>query len=166
MKILLSHITDTKALFEFIGSKNDFQMNEVRDNVSVDVYAYRSGSNYTLSGNIKTQLTLICDRCLKDYKMPVEENFEIVFTVFDEADNDRIFALSSQADHINLMPYVRDTLGLTIPMQKICRTECKGICAHCGADLNIEGCRCSEKPTDPRWDKLKELKNKIEKPEE
>jgi len=58
---------------------------------------------------------------------------------------------------IDLTDRVIEYLILTIPMKNICRSECKGICPGCGADLNHETCRCVETAVDPRWEGLRKL---------
>ena len=44
-----------------------------------------------------------------------------------------------------------------LPMQRICREECKGICPVCGANRNEVPCECHVKPADDRWIALKNL---------
>jgi len=34
---------------------------------------------------------------------------------------------------------------LNFPMRIICKDDCKGMCPDCGADLNLERCRCTKK---------------------
>ena len=43
------------------------------------------------------------------------------------------------------------------PLKVLCREDCKGICAGCGVNLNVEECRCGTKPVDPRLEILKNL---------
>jgi uncharacterized protein len=52
-----------------------------------------------------------------------------------------------------LRPLVRDALLLELPLAPLCREDCRGLCAHCGADLNDGPCDCAP-PRDPRWDAL------------
>ena len=33
----------------------------------------------------------------------------------------------------------------------LCSEDCKGLCQHCGADLNEGDCGCSQENIDPRW---------------
>jgi len=46
-------------------------------------------------------------------------------------------------------------------MKRLCNEDCKGLCYKCGIDLNKNTCDCKENQTNDRWDKLLELKNKI-----
>ena len=40
------------------------------------------------------------------------------------------------------------------PLKVLCRRDCKGLCAECGADLNSEKCKCESIAMDPRWGAL------------
>lgn len=60
---------------------------------------------------------------------------------------------------IDLTDEIRQILVLEIPTHPLCRDECRGFCAKCGADLNRGACDCSAAElTDPRWAALKALR--------
>jgi len=44
-----------------------------------------------------------------------------------------------------------------LPMQRVCREDCKGICPFCGANRNEVACECHIKPADDRWRALEKL---------
>jgi len=67
-----------------------------------------------------------------------------------------IYAVSEDGE-LDLAPLIRELLWLAIPMKHLCDLECKGLCAHCGADLNEESCECELMRVDPRLAPLKEL---------
>ena len=49
---------------------------------------------------------------------------------------------------------------LSLPMQRICREDCHGICPNCGQDRNLADCACEPRPADDRWSALKKLQVK------
>ncbi|HEY1539377.1 MAG TPA: DUF177 domain-containing protein [Solirubrobacteraceae bacterium] len=62
-------------------------------------------------------------------------------------------------DVLDVHGWARDALVLALPSQLLCRDDCAGICAICGADLNAAGPEhLHEREPDPRWAKLSELK--------
>jgi uncharacterized protein len=167
MKILLSHISVDRSLFEFTGKKEEFDIPELKDDVTVIASAYQTGESYALSGKIKTRLELTCDRCLKSYDFPIEQDFEVIYTSEEMVDrDDHIMYLPPQDVEINLKPYVYDTILLNFPFKKVCSEDCKGLCAGCGVNLNESTCTCSKDKIDPRWESLKELKKSLESAEE
>jgi uncharacterized protein len=58
---------------------------------------------------------------------------------------------------VDLEEAIREYGLIELPMQSLCRPDCKGICPTCGADRNIEECRCQEEETDDRFAALKAL---------
>lgn len=63
---------------------------------------------------------------------------------------------------MDLEPMLRDALALNLPLNPVCRAECKGICSRCGADLNQGECGCSQDDIDPRWAALSAIRDKLE----
>jgi len=43
----------------------------------------------------------------------------------------------------------------------LCSSTCKGLCVHCGANLNNGACDCAPEWTDPRLSALKEIRTKF-----
>lgn len=39
---------------------------------------------------------------------------------------------------------LRECLMIELPMLPLCKPDCKGLCVHCGADLNEGSCACRE----------------------
>jgi uncharacterized protein len=42
-------------------------------------------------------------------------------------------------------------------MKPLCSETCKGICPHCGTDLNKGSCTCEKNTVDPRLEVLKKF---------
>jgi uncharacterized protein len=61
---------------------------------------------------------------------------------------------------IKLGEYLVSELVLSLPMIYICSSDCKGLCAGCGANLNITPCKCTKKDAS-RFQVLSEIKNKL-----
>jgi DUF177 domain-containing protein len=62
---------------------------------------------------------------------------------------------------LDLSSWARDAVALALPEKILCRVDCAGICAGCGADLNAETCRCGPPEPDDRWAKLADLKERL-----
>lgn len=74
-----------------------------------------------------------CSRCLEDVKQPFDRDFFLAFEVPKER-------------YIDLLPHLREEMLLEQPLQVLCRPKCKGLCAHCGANLNEGSCKCAKRP--------------------
>lgn len=125
-----------------------------------------TGEYVLATGFVRGVLRYRCDRCLKDFEKPFRTCLEIQFKkgpAPDEDDesssgideNDLVYF---EGDVVDLGDEIRQMLELSLPMRSLCSEGCLGICGGCGADLNVEKCRCSGPPPDPRWGKLKNWK--------
>lgn len=126
----------------------------------------RTGMDMRVRGEIKSRIAAQCDRCLIEVHIPVESPFDLIYVPGDPGAgqagerelHDRDLDLSVyENDQINLDDLVIEQLELSLPMHVLCSQDCRGLCSECGADLNHERCRC-EKPIDPRWQALADLK--------
>jgi uncharacterized protein len=52
---------------------------------------------------------------------------------------------------------LREYVLLELPMQPLCRPDCRGLCPECGADLNVEQCSCGSTSVDERFAALRAL---------
>ena len=60
-----------------------------------------------------------------------------------------------EGDLVDLEPLLRDGVVLDLPFQPLCREDCEGLCAECGANLNDDPQHTHDAPLDPRWEKLR-----------
>jgi uncharacterized protein len=82
-----------------------------------------------------------CRRCLKPVTAPFAARVEAVYsTAADVADDPGVFPLLEPVTAIDLSGAVREEVGLTAPQWLLCREDCAGLCAVCGADLNEGPC--------------------------
>ncbi len=53
-----------------------------------------------------------------------------------------------------------EQLMLNLPVKPLCSVECKGVCPHCGINLNMQECSCAGQGQDPRLALFRTLKVK------
>ncbi|MCW5971416.1 MAG: DUF177 domain-containing protein [Blastocatellales bacterium] len=126
----------------------------------------RTGMDIRLRGQLRARLLAPCDRCLTDVSFDVDAPFDLFYapvpadveagseTELQERDLGFSFY---EGDSIDLDEMVLEQLALALPTRVLCRSDCRGLCDQCGADLNSETCRCA-KPMDPRWQALADLR--------
>jgi uncharacterized protein len=75
----------------------------------------------------------------------------------DEQDDEGIIYYLD-GDLLDLEPALRDAVVLALPMSPLCREDCPGLCAECGAPLADAGPgHRHDEAADPRWAALKQL---------
>jgi len=117
-------------------------------------------------GQVRTQVQLQCDRCLTDFDQVVDVRFDSIYLPLSEAPShsqrlthpeDAITAFFEQ-ERIDVWNMIHEQILLQIPIKRLCRVDCQGICPACGANRNVESCVCAEEVIDPRWEPLLRLR--------
>jgi uncharacterized protein len=114
---------------------------------------------------VTVEMLASCDRCLETAKFPVDSELDLYYRPeprprahqevrIDEGEVDVSFY---KGDGVTLEDTLREFIFLSLPMQRICGPECKGICPYCGENRNTAACKCSTVKVDPRWSALKDL---------
>ena len=105
-----------------------------------------AGDVILLKAEAATEIERTCGRCLKVYteKPAGAENIE----------ND---AFIYESDLLDITEPVRESLLLAVPLQALCREDCRGLCPVCGADRNEGDCGCDTTSVDPRLAALKQF---------
>ena len=112
-----------------------------------------------LNARISAPVHAECTRCLK----PIDEDWPVDVTVFfpyesgqdkangkggkskkdDEIDiiagedeSEDTYPLLENGAFADIEAMIRDTLVESLPLQPLCRPDCRGLCSQCGADLN------------------------------
>lgn len=124
-----------------------------------------TGNLLLITGDISTEVTLECSRCLEDFSLPVDGKVEEEFRV--EKVGDSVKALPSEEEDIspdlivnNMLDVdelIRQSLLLVLPIQPLCRPDCGGICPTCGQNLNMRKCVCPPAEPESPFSALAEL---------
>ncbi len=138
MKIIIKDIKP-----EGIELKEDIAVNDIgltaRDMlnfagpVAVTAWVEKFENVVLARTSVKSRLTTSCFRCLKDMELPWQKEF-----ILD-------YPITPKTEFLEMGEDIRQEIVLNMPLKLLCREDCKGICAGCGADLNEEKCRCTNK---------------------
>ena len=110
------------------------------DVVEAELTAARVGDNLTLTLDVPTRVLGPCQRCLGDAEIEVEaRGVEYVrhgeSGATGEDEDEEAYVVAHQID---LERWVRDLIAEAMPVKLLCRDDCLGLCAVCGADLNAD----------------------------
>jgi uncharacterized protein len=123
-----------------------------------------------LRGKLATGLELQCARCLEPVPQEIEREFELLYRPLGaDAGRDELSVTDAEAeigyyqgDGILLEDVLREQVLLALPLKVTCREDCRGLCLHCGKNLNLEQCSCKIPMEDPRWAALRDIRSKLE----
>jgi len=169
MRIELDKLEEQGGKFSQFYEANDLSLDdpEVRliGPAEVSGRLRRDGNDVALRGSLKTKLEVVCGRCLQPVELPISADFNERFVrdigwaaeeqheLLAEDLNVSVF----DGEGIELDELVREELLLAVPVNVLCREDCKGLCPICGIDRNLNACQCEVDEVDSRWQKLKEL---------
>ena len=119
-----------------------FQSEKIGFPGAVDVTGslINAGEYLELSAQVTGQATLHCGRCAESYSEPFDFDWKLRFA--RQADLDQEI-LGFSGEWIDLDPYLSAEIVARLPIRRLCKPECKGLCPVCGLNLNQASCECS-----------------------
>lgn len=140
--------------FEFAHHRlgEDFPVEGLRGAIAIT----RTAEGLLAQGTFDASTPASCARCLDAFLQPLHCEFSELFTFPSHADEGTELLVPADGK-IDFAPLVREYLLLEVPINPICRPDCKGLCPQCGINRNRESCDCVHEAIDPRLEKLKTL---------
>jgi len=114
------------------------------------------GVDVVVRGRLSASTPQICGRCLDSFAATVHTEVDVRLVPrpasassveLGEDDLDVDFYAD---DRLDLSALIATETTLALPMKPLCRPDCRGLCASCGANRNTTACACSSRPPDPR----------------
>jgi uncharacterized protein len=110
------------------------------------------------------EFEVLCARCVEPVAVPLSGEFDLLFRPENADAEGGERAITEDETEIGyygktgllLEDVVREQVLLSLPGRTLCTENCKGLCVHCGQNLNLASCNCSGASThvDPRWTAL------------
>lgn len=132
----------------------------VGSNVALDLRFEAVSEGVLVTGSASAPLTGECARCLDPLTSTIEVSFQELYRYLpdpgeDENDGEERFL---DGELLDLEPAFRDAVVLALPLSPLCRDDCPGLCAECGARLADVGPEHGHgDKVDPRWGALAKL---------
>jgi len=112
--------------------------------------------------NLKGSVEVLCDRCLEPFDQSIEGHERLIVKYGDgfEEQSDEVIIISESDYEFDISPFIYEFINLLMPMQHIHPDDENGN-SRCDKDmLDRLSSGDIEHESDPRWDVLKNLKNK------
>jgi DUF177 domain-containing protein len=109
------------------------------------------GESVHVRGRLGCGLGVDCSRCLERFAYPVAQELDLFYLprvagldAEEDAElSDRELVVSYyEGTRIDLGEMLREQLLLALPMKRLCRPECAGLCPGCGTNRNRSTCTC------------------------
>ena len=115
------------------------------------------GGVLELRGDVIGKFTVPCARCMKVTEQSFSAKVDETLAKDDAQVSDRDAVIPFTGTSVDLGTAVWPAIVLTLDSKYLCQPDCKGLCIHCGADLNENPCDCKEVDIDPRLAGLADL---------
>ena len=158
---MLAKPPHSQLIFDEILLKNQpYYLSEIESKYNFGK-TYKDSSEVYADFNISVFIKENCSRCLKD--MIVHHSVSISGVLSnDEIMQEDEDVILTQEDMLDLEHILDMALIDYAPSKLLCKSDCKGLCKNCGADLNTTTCSCNimDENIDPRMQILKDLLKK------
>jgi uncharacterized protein len=152
---------------EEAGASHDFEFDFERVQLGEDLELAdfhgaaqigRTPQGLLVTGDFSAQIGLECVRCLKPFSRGLKWGLTEMYA-FDERSVSESGLILPEDAQLDLQPLLREYALLEIPINPVCRPDCRGLCPVCGQDLNQRDCGHRPPPADSPFSELKDLLN-------
>jgi len=134
--------------------------------VRAEMHLGRSGRGLVIGGTFSGDVSLVCSRCLESFRYQAADRFDLYCEIGlppgpgeeRELGKDDLDVTYLEEGRINTDHLLRENILLSLPVQPLCREDCRGLCPQCGANLNQTACGCQSPRVDPRLQVLRKLR--------
>jgi uncharacterized protein len=166
------------------GAGGDADDLRILGDVQFDGVLQKKDLRFRLKGRVQARLELTCGRCAEPFALPVDTEVDLTYVPQPSAStgshtsahakaadaeielSDEDLTTAYYRDHVlDFAEMLREQFYLALPMRPLCREDCKGLCPHCGTNLNTAPCACDVRWQDPRLAALQSLLENAGRPE-
>ncbi len=128
-----------------------------------------SETEVVVSGEVSAGVEVPCDRCGQSTQLFLSAEFAYDCIVGREESHaqqevecgeEDVNKLYLEEPVINAGALIREQILLAMPMRTLCKQSCKGLCMHCGKDLNTGNCACSDNRLSSPFSVLQKIKGR------
>ncbi len=156
------HVPNAEKSFQFQLDLSDLEFwgrKPITRPILVEGSVVNHAGALVLNGTARSERDLVCDRCGKEIlREKVVSLDTLLATELEDEDNEDDYFLLD-GNELDLDEVVTTTFVLAMDTKNLCSDDCKGLCAKCGADLNLGPCGCRPE-VDPRLAALAQLLDK------
>ena len=110
---------------------------------------------FEVAGIYAAKLQLTCSRCLSPFELPVTGEITTLYgSSVEEETAGELAVHSFSGDNIDLDEFLLSEISFALPMQPLCKEDCRGLCPECGTNLIYDACSCDKEQIDTSWEKL------------
>ncbi|MBP5638780.1 MAG: DUF177 domain-containing protein [Victivallales bacterium] len=142
--VLCVHVTDIPSEGVDLDGEVPFKNLDIEEDdvtrlpwpMNFHLHLTQLGGDLLVTGKISASVELMCDRCAE-------------FSRHELSASDVCHRYENVAGEVvDLTDGLREDILITFPQTHLCSEDCKGVCPHCGKNLNEGPCDCVEEQED------------------
>lgn len=164
MKILVSELPEEGLTFDDVARFPSAFADRTWRLETIDLHLTPDETDVEVHGRIEATVPQSCGRCLESFPARVAAAVDVRLTPRTTTPGERHELAADDLDtdfyvggELDLDRLIEAETTLALPMKPLCRTDCRGLCAVCGANRNVVVCQCQERQPDPRLAALKQF---------
>jgi uncharacterized protein len=138
----------------------------MKEPIHVYLEIHKNPDHIHVGGTIHGRMLLSCHRCLREVPQEIDEKVSFFLVAhrvgpaveeleLEEKDLDTEFF---DGQVIDVDQLIAEQVLLALPLKVLCTASCRGLCPTCGANLNVEACRCPRETKQTPFSVLEKLK--------
>lgn len=125
---------------------------------------YAVDNQFFLQGSWQMRVPRVCGKCCVEFGLLMSGDVDVMYALGKS--NDVVAELKLTGDEpelledgeLNILDVLREHFWLAWQPMVMCAEDCKGLCFHCGTDLNQGSCHCQGEVKENAFSVLKHLK--------
>lgn len=114
--------------------------------LEADLQCYRAGLDVVFEGALAGEADGTCSRCLESYRFAFAVPLRVVVApraaAGDGEGDDDLGLGFYEGEDVDVTALVVEHAILALPTRPLCDEGCRGLCPHCGANMNVRPCAC------------------------
>jgi uncharacterized protein len=127
-----------------------------------------SDGQVRVQGRYTVDMEAQCDRCLARTRHPLDAGFDLFYRPASDVPSEAEVEIDGgeaeigfyEGGGLELEDILREQVLLALPMQRVCKETCKGICPVCGRNRNEAACDCRVENARDQWAALRDFQLK------
>ena len=142
MKIKISNLANGTYDYVFEGGIEEINVVEPYfGRFKTEAVLTKFDNQMILDTKTSINTNLICDRCAAEFEREIISSYRMVYLFKQEfpppeKEKVEVYYLHPETEKIDISGDVKDYAMLSLPMKKLCKEDCKGLCYRCGKNLN------------------------------
>lgn len=163
-----------QLLQEPVGATRRYELDDQKLDLGDDLFLRpvqghvrltRTQKGVLANADIHGKIQLECGRCLAELSQPLDFPFSEEFyqtvavntgAALPKPEEPDVF-LIDETHKLDLGDAMREYALLNVPMTPLCQSDCRGLCAECGANLNEDPAHAHAEEADERFAALRQL---------